>query len=389
MFRLLRSVWVFALAAALVPLAGQAAYNDVQFTADTNLELANGDVVVAESGGAVESLTVNAASIEITISSGSSITLRSDARRQMTLSPGVATLTCGSTSSSFALTGGASLQTITLTVEAGSTCTAAAAATPTPASTTGRGGGLPPRPSPPTAVAASINDGAAQTASRTVTLTLQATNAVLMLVSNFADFHDAPSWVPYRTSLPWTLREGTGEQSVFVKFRSPQGGESAVVSDAIQLTGGGAGPVAPPPGVALTEGSLVKEAGALPIYRMENGVLRWLPSPTIFLAHGHRWQDVRTVASLAGIPRGEPYSLSTSPQPRFTLPLRRGVSGPQVYALQLLLQTRGYFPTTVPPTGYFGPVTTAAVEQFQSAHGLPVVGSVGPQTRAVLNQLSQ
>jgi murein L,D-transpeptidase YcbB/YkuD len=50
-----------------------------------------------------------------------------------------------------------------------------------------------------------------------------------------------------------------------------------------------------------------------------------------------------------------------------------------------LLQCLGYFPTDVDPTGYFGPVTEAAVRGFQSAYGIDPAGYVGHETRALLN----
>ena len=38
-----------------------------------------------------------------------------------------------------------------------------------------------------------------------------------------------------------------------------------------------------------------------------------------------------------------------------------------------------------PITGYYGTLTQAAVEKFQSAHNIDVNGYVGPGTRAALN----
>ncbi len=67
----------------------------------------------------------------------------------------------------------------------------------------------------------------------------------------------------------------------------------------------------------------------------------------------------------------------------FTSFMEVGDSSDQVTELQTRLQALGYF--SQDPTGYFGPVTEAAVEQYQAAHGIDQVGYVGPATRASLN----
>jgi peptidoglycan hydrolase-like protein with peptidoglycan-binding domain len=58
-----------------------------------------------------------------------------------------------------------------------------------------------------------------------------------------------------------------------------------------------------------------------------------------------------------------------------------GNTGENVYSIQLMLQSWGY---SLSIDGDFGPQTTTAVEEFQSAHGLSVDGIVGPQTWAAL-----
>lgn len=68
----------------------------------------------------------------------------------------------------------------------------------------------------------------------------------------------------------------------------------------------------------------------------------------------------------------------------FTTTLSMGMSGQDVLELQNRLSDEGYF--TSVPTGYFGPITEAAVRAYQTANGLPAVGIVGPLTRALLNQ---
>jgi peptidoglycan hydrolase-like protein with peptidoglycan-binding domain len=69
----------------------------------------------------------------------------------------------------------------------------------------------------------------------------------------------------------------------------------------------------------------------------------------------------------------------------FTRLLTLGSKGSDVTALQTLLAQQGLFATS--PSGFYGPVTQAAVAAFQSKNGLDPVGSVGPKTRALLNEL--
>lgn len=71
---------------------------------------------------------------------------------------------------------------------------------------------------------------------------------------------------------------------------------------------------------------------------------------------------------------------------RFNTDLWLGMSGNDVTELQKRLQAEGFytFPTV---TGYFGPITKAAVEAYQRAHNIvPASGYVGPMTRAALNK---
>jgi hypothetical protein len=68
----------------------------------------------------------------------------------------------------------------------------------------------------------------------------------------------------------------------------------------------------------------------------------------------------------------------------FSRSLRQGDSGADVMELQNFLRAQGHF--THVSTGYYGPITAAAVKAYQAAHGLPPVGLVGPSTLALLNQ---
>jgi hypothetical protein len=63
--------------------------------------------------------------------------------------------------------------------------------------------------------------------------------------------------------------------------------------------------------------------------------------------------------------------------------LTLGSYGEEVTQLQQRLTQEGTY--AGPITGYFGYMTQQAVRSYQSMHGLSPVGSVGPQTRALLN----
>lgn len=69
----------------------------------------------------------------------------------------------------------------------------------------------------------------------------------------------------------------------------------------------------------------------------------------------------------------------------FASDLGLGRSGDDVMELQKVLITSGYLKIAA-PTGYFGPLTKAAVKLYQGAHGIVTTGFVGPLTRGALNQ---
>ena len=72
--------------------------------------------------------------------------------------------------------------------------------------------------------------------------------------------------------------------------------------------------------------------------------------------------------------------------PVFSRDLHQGKQGDDVTALQAHLADNGYYPEAL-ITGYFGPLTRAAVIRYQRLSGItPAIGYVGPITRAVLGQ---
>lgn len=65
--------------------------------------------------------------------------------------------------------------------------------------------------------------------------------------------------------------------------------------------------------------------------------------------------------------------------------LREGAKGPEVEALQKALTLEGLFKGKI--DGHFGPITKAAVKNFQSRYSLGSDGIVGPKTNEKLNSL--
>ena len=106
-------------------------------------------------------------------------------------------------------------------------------------SSSGGGGAVSSDTTAPTSLSIVINNGDASTTSRTVTLALAATDASgvsTMMISNNADFSGASSEA-YAVSKSWTLTEGNGTKTVYVKFTDSYSNVSSVVSDTITLTG--------------------------------------------------------------------------------------------------------------------------------------------------------
>ncbi len=68
----------------------------------------------------------------------------------------------------------------------------------------------------------------------------------------------------------------------------------------------------------------------------------------------------------------------------FLVDFGMGTENTDVTNLQTILIAAGYLDIDA-PTGFFGPLTFAALTQYQAAHGIPATGFVGPLTRSQLN----
>lgn len=73
----------------------------------------------------------------------------------------------------------------------------------------------------------------------------------------------------------------------------------------------------------------------------------------------------------------------------FVQSLGYGARGEEVWQLQIRLQDQAFFPYDVPATGWYGPITRAAVEAFQRLYELPVTGALDAATRVALNVFSR
>lgn len=62
-----------------------------------------------------------------------------------------------------------------------------------------------------------------------------------------------------------------------------------------------------------------------------------------------------------------------------------GSVGSDVTYVQSILKKLGYFNTTT--TGFYGPITTEAVKQFQRDFGLEPIGGVGPKTSRLIKEI--
>ena len=94
-----------------------------------------------------------------------------------------------------------------------------------------------PDTTPPTG-SISINNDATYTDSRSVTLTLSASDNLSgvsqMMITNSSSFEGA-SWESYATSKSWTLTSGDGRKKVYTKFKDGAGNISEIYSDDIIL----------------------------------------------------------------------------------------------------------------------------------------------------------
>jgi hypothetical protein len=171
----------------------------------------------------------------------------------------------------------------------------------TNSSSGGGGGGGVPITNPPTNTSIVIAGGAATTNTVNVSLTLAATNAIQMAISNSSDFTGG-IFETYAISKSWTLLPGDGVKTVYAKFRSSAGGVSSVVSDTITLQSGGQVLGATVSNVHA-DGTLILDNGT--IYLVKDGKRQGFRTSEEYFSQGYSFsQAVPASASDLALPAG-------------------------------------------------------------------------------------
>ncbi len=219
--------------------------------------------------------------------------------------------------------------------------------------------GTPKTLSPPTNTTVSFSGTPA--ADGSVKLSLGATNALQMVVSNYADFHDA-TWETYVTTRAWKLLPGAGTKAVHVMFESPDGVRSNDITAMVDVAVNTPIVTLPLPPVVLP-----------PV----------LPVPPVVLLPAPVFEPVAPPAAVQPLP--------VSPAPlvviEFTRVLKEGAHGADVAQLQTLLIERGALklPKGI-AKGYYGAMTRNAIKKFQKSMKLKQTGSFDEATEAALVQ---
>jgi len=223
-----------------------------------------------------------------------------------------------------------------------------------------KGGGFMPVKAPPEGFGVSINKGKKKTSKSLVTLNLEGGEAEEMMISNFSDFRDAEK-EPYQEEKEWDLCKGKalcqeGEHRVYVKFFIPWKKDPEPVSDSILL------------------GESQKSLSQMTLSELK-GLLIQIKQMISQLKQG------------LIIPEG--FTFKTD--------LRYGDNNQQVRYLQIFLKKQGkdIYPQGI-VSGWFGPLTKAAVIKFQETYADDILapwglhkgnGFVGQTTRAKINEI--
>ncbi len=198
----------------------------------------------------------------------------------------------------------------------------------------------------------SIAQGLSEVSSQAVLLYMNSTGVTEMAISNENDFTNV-SYVDYTTTSDWTLTEGNGVKTVYVKFRSTDGGTTNT-NDTITLTGQSFDQEIVVEEVVeeevecdLTKGGAYKHLGSPAVYYITSDCTkRAFKRSDVFFTYFDGWSDVVVITeteidaitndTLGFMPWGPKYD------PKYGA-LVKIVTDPKVY---LLLGTEKYWITS-------------------------------------------
>ena len=217
-----------------------------------------------------------------------------------------------------------------------------------------------------------INGGAATAATTSVTLSLYGTSAYTMEVSDNSAFTGA-SWIPYATTLPWTLSPGAGSQTIYARFQSVGGSIVGSAEASINLIA-----------IATTSPIIATTPTSTPSLSASSSSSSSVASLLVELTQLE--SQLAALQALAGHP-----AASSSTRFIFTHNLSLWSTGNDVKQLQLVLIQKNEGPAARKlaahgVTTIFGTLTLNALVEFQKAVGIrPAGGYFGAITRAYLN----
>lgn len=362
-------VFLFALFARGIVLSANAA--SLTYANATNVALSSpATTLTIATGSVADAFTVNATSVAVTISNltGGEFTLISpvyDLSVSASAGGGSAIVSCSNGIHTVVVSQNSGLAVYTIT-PAGIVCSNPATSTPVVVSTGGGG----------SAYDLSINHGATMTSTSSVMLSLYGTEAYMMELSNNSNF-TGTTWVPYATTYPWVLASTTGEQTVFVQFRTISG---TIVGSAEASINFVPAPASSPASPISSQPILGSSTVGMTTSQMQ-ALLISLES------------ELQALESAAGNQASSTTSTPASPSSFFfSHNLSYGMSNIDVHALQQFLVSQHAGPNAEKLklhglTQYFGPLTRAALIEFQRfAHIVPASGYFGPITRAYVNK---
>jgi len=250
-----------------------------------------------------------------------------------------------------------------------------------------------------------VNQGAESTQTREVELSLRASDVLYMSICNDNLFLGPLE--TYTTTKTWTLTKGDGEKTVYIKFVSPDGVNSAVISETIILESVAEEEI---PEEEVAEEVLEEVVEEVPEEVVEEVVEeevvaeKPITEMTIEELRVKITEVMTQIADLqAQLSEGGEVAVTGCTITSFGRALKVGMSGDDVKCLQIVLNTASDTQLNASGVGspgnetsYFGSLTQGGVITFQEKYADDILASwgltsgtgyVGSTTRDKLNEL--